>query len=264
MLEVIAASVAGLLVGSFLNVCIYRLPRDLSVVQPRSFCPCCGAAIAWRDNIPLLSFLLLGGRCRACGARIPWRYPAVELATAALFVAAALAFAPFLEAIKFMIFSALTVGLIVTDLESRILPDEFTLGGAVLGVALAPLAPMQAFLILLFAPLQWGARWLSLGEAVLGALIAPGLLFAMAALYEKVRKREGMGLGDVKMAAMLGAFLGLQGALLALLIGSLLGSVVGLLYIKARHKKVSEYELPFGSFLGAGGLAVAFFSPASV
>lgn len=258
MLELIATAIAGLLVGSFLNVCIYRLPRDLSIVRPRSFCPGCGATISWRDNIPLVSFLLLRGRCRACGARIGWRYPAVELATAALFVAAALRFTPAIQSVKFMVFSALLVGLIATDLESRILPDEMTLGGALLGLALAPLAPMQAFLILLVAPLRWGARWLSLGESLIGALLTAGLLFVMAALYEKVRRREGMGLGDVKMAAMLGAFLGLYGALQALLIGSLLGSIVGLVYIKVTGKKASEYELPFGSFLGAGGLAVAF------
>lgn len=264
MLELIAAAAVGLLVGSFLNVCIYRLPQDLSIVRPRSFCPHCRANIRWRDNIPVLSYLLLKGRCRTCGARIGWRYPAIELSTAVVFVVAALLFAPALKAVKFMIFSALLVGLIATDLEFRILPDEFTLGGAVVGLALAAAAPMPAFLILLAAPSGWGERWLSLGEALLGALLTAGLLWVTAALYQKVRRREGMGLGDVKMGALLGAFLGLYGAMLALLIGSLLGSVLGLIYIKATGRKASEYELPFGSFLGAGALAVVFFQLAPV
>jgi leader peptidase (prepilin peptidase)/N-methyltransferase len=252
------ALLAGLVVGSFLNVCIYRLPRDLSVVRPRSFCPACENPIAWFDNIPLLSYVLLGGRCRACGARIPLRYPLVELATAALFVLALMVAGPTLRAVKLMVFSAAIVGLIFSDLEERILPDEFTLGGLATGLLMAALAPMQAMLILVFAPRRWGDRWLSLGEAALGAVVTAGLLFLMGALYEKVRKREGMGLGDVKMAAMLGAFLGLWGALQALLIGSLLGSMAGLAYIKATRKKASEYALPFGSFLGVGALVVAF------
>ena len=258
------AVLAGLLVGSFLNVCIYRLPRDLSVIRPRSFCPACEKPIAWYDNIPLLSYILLRGRCRTCGARIPLRYLLVELLTAALFVLAVVAFGATLKAVKVMILSAATVGLIFSDLEDRILPDEFTLGGLAAGLMMAVLAPMEAMLTLFVSPLQWGERWLSLGEAALGAVVTAGLLFVMGALYEKVRKREGMGLGDVKMAAMLGAFLGLWGALQALLIGSLLGSMLGLVYIKATGKKASEYALPFGSFLGVGALAVAFLKLAPV
>ncbi len=261
MLSAIAAGLLGLLIGSFLNVCIHRLPRDLSVVRPRSFCPRCGATIRWYDNIPLLSYLLLKGRCRNCGERIPLRYPAVELAAAALFIGAVLRFPSAPHAVRTMILSALLLGLIVTDLETRILPDEFTIGGALAGLLLAPLVPIEGSLILLFAPLRWGARWLSLGEALLGALLTPGLLYVTAAVYEKVRRREGMGLGDVKMAAMLGAFLGLYGALLALLLGSLAGSIVGLVYIKATGRKISEYELPFGTFLGAAALAIAFLRP---
>jgi leader peptidase (prepilin peptidase)/N-methyltransferase len=260
----LVAVLAGLLVGSFLNVCIYRLPRDLSVIRPRSFCPACGKPIAWYDNIPLLSYLLLKGRCRACGARIPLRYPLVELLTAALFVLAVVIFGPTLKAVKLMLLAAATIGLIFSDLEERILPDELTLGGAAAGLIMAALTPMDSMLVLFVAPLRCGARWLSVGEAVLGAVVTAGLLFFMGALYEKVRKREGMGLGDVKMAAMLGAFLGLWGALQALLIGSLLGSMLGLVYIKATGKKASEYALPFGSFLGVGALAVAYLKLAPI
>jgi len=258
VLLALLAALAGLLAGSFLNVCIYRLPRDLSVVRPRSFCPHCQATLAWYDNIPLASYLLLRGRCRGCGAAIGLRYPAVELLTAGLFAAAVLRAGLSLEGLRLALLAALLVGLIFTDLEARILPDEFTLGGIAAALALALLAPMDPLLVLLLAPRQWDPRWLSLGEALLGVLVTGSLLWVMGTLYEKVRRREGMGLGDVKMAAMLGAFLGLYGAMLALLLGSLAGSLLGLIYIKAAGKKASEYQLPFGSFLGVGALAVAF------
>ncbi len=260
MLLGLLAALAGLLAGSFLNVCIYRLPRDLSIVRPRSFCPHCQATLAWYDNIPLLSYLLLRGRCRSCGAAVPLRYPAVELLTAALFAAAVFKTGLSLETLRLALLAALLVGLIFTDLEARILPDEFTLGGTAAGLALALLAPMDPLLVLLLAPRQWGARWLSLGEALLGLVVTGGLLWVLGALYEKVRRREGMGLGDVKMAAMLGAFLGLYGAMLALLVGSLAGSLLGLIYVKAAGKKASEYQLPFGSFLGVGALAAAYLN----
>ncbi len=255
---IVAAVLVGLLAGSFLNVCIYRLPRDLSVVRPRSFCPECRQPVAWYDNIPLLSYLILRGRCRACGAAISWRYPAVEALTAALLAAAAIKCGPTAEAGRLALFAVLLVGLIFTDLESRILPDEFTLGGAAAGLLLAYAIPMEPLLALLVVPHAWGPRWISVGEALLGLLVTAGLLWGMGALYQKVRKREGMGFGDVKMAAMIGAFLGLYGAMLALLTASLLGGVIGLIYIKLTHKKASEYELPFGSFLGLGALAVAY------
>lgn len=255
---ILLAGLVGLVLGSFLNVCIYRLPRDLSVVRPRSYCPQCGHPLAWRDNLPLLSFLLLGGRCRYCGKPIPLRYPLVEAATAALLVGAVVKFGLSPEGIRLGLFSVLLVGLIVSDLESRILPDELTLGGAAAGLALAWAAPMKPTLALLFTPYGWGPRGQSLAEASLGVVVASGVLWVMGALYRRFRHREGMGFGDVKMAAMLGSFLGLYGAMLALLGGSLSGSVVGLIYIKATGRKASEYELPFGSFLGIGALATAF------
>src|ERR1700732_1873944 len=144
MLEAILAALAGLLIGSFLNVCIYRLPRDLSVVAPRSFCPECDKPIAWCDNVPLLSYLLLGGRCRNCKERIPWRYPAVELLTGASFFCAVWMLGPTATAMKFCLFSAIAITLVFSDLEERILPDEFTLGGAVAGVIMAVVVPTES------------------------------------------------------------------------------------------------------------------------
>jgi len=248
---------AGLLIGSFLNVCVFRLPRDLSVVAPRSFCPGCERMIAWYDNIPVLSFLLLRGRCRHCQARIPWRYPAVELATAAIFTVIGASLGLTLAAAKYAIFSAILIALIATDFEERILPDEFTLGGTVVGLVLAWFLPLDPELGLLFVPYRAGQRWLSLTDSAIGAVVASGAIWLLAFVYEKLRHREGMGLGDVKMIAMIGAFLGLRQALVTMIVASTVGAVGGLIFIFAARKKASEYELPFGSFLGLSALGVA-------
>jgi leader peptidase (prepilin peptidase)/N-methyltransferase len=261
MLEAVLALVAGLLIGSFLNVCIYRMPRDLSIVAPRSFCPACEHMVAWYDNIPVLSYALLGGRCRHCSKPIPVRYPIVEILTGALFFAAVYRAGATPHAIKLCVFAALIVGLVFTDLEERILPDEMTLGGALLGLAFAAFVPLRDGFAGLFLPADFSPGMTSVIEAGFGALVLSGLLWAVGAIYLRVRGREGLGFGDVKMVAMIGAFLGLQGALLTVVAGSLLGSVLGLLYIFASRKKASTYELPFGAFLGAAALAVALMSP---
>lgn len=262
MIEALAAFLFGLLIGSFLNVCIFRLPRDLSVVRPRSFCPACEKQIAWYDNVPLVSFIFLRARCRNCLHAIPWRYPLVELATGLLFGWSVLTMGLTPEALKYCLFSAIVVTLVGSDLEERILPDEFTLGGALAGFALAWLVPMNATLAPLIAPGVRNPRLLSLIEATLGTLVSAGSILLVAKLYELVRHREGMGLGDVKMVAMIGAFLGLQGSLLTLIIGSLVGGVGGLLFILLTGKNASTYQLPFGAFLGAAAVGVAMFGDA--
>lgn len=262
MLEALIALVAGLLVGSFLNVCIYRLPRDLSVVRPRSYCPACQTPISWQDNIPVFGYLWLRGRCRHCRAQIPARYPAVELLTGAVFFFIALPLGFSLAAFKLCLFGALLIGLAFSDLEQRILPDEMTLGGAAAGLALAALEPFDFTLVQLFLP-DWGPRSLSVLEALLGAFLGAGLLWFTGAVYRRVRGREGLGFGDVKMVAMIGSFLGLRGALQTLIFGSILGSVIGLVYIRAARKDYATYELPFGTFLAFTALALALLqSPA--
>jgi leader peptidase (prepilin peptidase) / N-methyltransferase len=259
VIETILAFLAGLLIGSFLNVCVYRLPRDLSVVQPRSFCPQCEKTIAWYDNIPLLSYLMLGAKCRYCRARIPLRYPLVELATAAAFAFCAAEFGVSLTALKFAIFSAILITLIASDFEERILPDEFTLGGTAIGLALAPLVPMSMdFAPFLIPTANW--RLQSLTESAIGAGLTSGIIWFVGWLYEKIRHREGLGFGDVKMIAMIGAFLGLKAALLTLIAASLFGSIIGLGYIFLARKDASTYELPFGSFIGLAALVVAVFA----
>lgn len=261
MLEAALAFLFGLLIGSFLNVCIYRLPRDLSVVQPRSFCPGCEKTISWYDNVPLLSYALLGAKCRRCGAAIPWRYPLVELLTGALFAAAVLQFGTTALAAKVCVFCALQVGLVFSDFEERILPDEFTLGGLLIGLVFAAAVPSEGGVLRLFLPASWGPRGWSLFESAFAAIFASGAMWLVGEVYHRVRGREGLGLGDVKMVAMIGAFLGLQGALLTLVIGSVAGSVIGLLFIWIARKDAASYELPFGSFLGAGAIVVAFLRP---
>ena len=259
MLETIVAFLAGLLIGSFLNVCVYRLPRDLSVVRPRSHCPGCEKQIAWYDNIPVLSYLILGGRCRHCRERIPLRYPVVELATAAAFALCVAKLGLTWPAAKYAVLSAILVALIATDLEERILPDEFTLGGTVLGIALSGVVPVDPGIATF---LVWGAlgpRWSSVVESVTGALLGSGLIWGFAALYGKIRKRDVLGLGDVKMIALLGAFLGLEETLLILCVAGFAGSLIGVTYIFAAKKDWTTYELPYGSFIGAAGLAIALW-----
>ena len=261
MLESVLALVLGLIAGSFLNVCIYRLPRDLSVVRPaRSYCPGCEHVIAWYDNIPLLSFLLLRGRCRYCAQSIAWRYPIVECLTALLFLLSVHSLGLTLVSAKYCLLCALLVGLIFADFEERILPDEFTLGGTLAGLVFAWFVPVDdivAHAILSPFGIELHPRVLSLAESLAGALVPTFFLWLGGYLYEKIRHREGLGFGDVKMMAMIGAFLGLRASLLTLIAGSVVGSVIGLLYILITRKDASSYELPFGTFLGAAAIVVA-------
>lgn len=260
MIPAILAFVFGLLIGSFLNVCIYRWPRDLSVVRPRSHCPACEKTIGWYDNVPLLSYALLRGKCRFCGARIPLRYPLVELLTAVLFFLFIWIFGPTSVGIKMCVLGAILVGLIFSDLEERILPDELTLGGIVVGIVFAVFVPvpesLAAFVLFLMGlgstpRVQW------ILDAALGAALPAFLLWLAGWLYERLRHREGLGLGDVKLIAMVGSFLGFTGALYTLLLGSIAGSVIGYGYIRLAGKDPATYELPFGTFLGAAALALA-------
>ncbi len=258
-MEPALALVFGLLIGSFLNVCIYRWPRDLSVVRPRSHCTACGKTIAWYDNIPLLSYVLLGGRCRHCRERISWRYPLVELATGLLFYYFVADFGVTLAALKMCVFSAMLVALAFSDLEERILPDEFTLGGTVVGLLFALAVPVpesiaQAVLSLVGIPVSGRAEWVI--EAAAGAIVPAFFLWLAGWIFQQVRHREGLGLGDIKLIAMVGSFLGLSGALLTLAAGSLAGSVIGYSYIRATGKDTRTYELPLGTFLAIAALAI--------
>jgi leader peptidase (prepilin peptidase)/N-methyltransferase len=252
----------GLIIGSFLNVCIIRIPSGKSIVMPASACPQCGTPIRPYDNIPVLSYVFLGGKCRACKTRISPMYPAVELLTGLLFFACYYAFGLTTETLKWTVFSAILIVLVFTDLRERILPDAVNYTGFGLGLVLS----------LFTKAIDGTANWisnrafdfpppapvLSLVDAAIGAAAGSGALWLVSELYLRLRKREGMGMGDVKMMLMVGAFLGLKRTLLTIFAGSLLGSVLGIAFILARRKD-STYELPFGTFLGMAALLVVFF-----
>lgn len=260
ILSCLLAGVFGLLIGSFLNVCISRLPYDESVVSPRSHCPRCATMIAWYDNVPVLSYVVLLARCRHCRASISARYPIVELITGVLFAVIVWRFGLEWAAFKWCAFAAIVVELGFSDLETRILPDEFTNGGALLGVILAAIVPLPQGLFSFLAALIWptaSEALASLINSLATSVFLAGGLYMMGALYRRFRGREGLGFGDVKMVAMLGAFLGLETALLGLMLGSLLGSVIGMAWITLRRASAANYELPFGSFLALGALLAA-------
>jgi leader peptidase (prepilin peptidase)/N-methyltransferase len=242
MIDPVIGALFGLLIGSFLNVCIYRWPRDQSVVRPRSACPECGTQIAWYDNIPVLSYAILRARCRHCGTRIHWRYPLVELLTALAFAWFVGRYGLNLAAAKYCIFSAILIALVFTDMETLLLPDELTVGGLLIGLAFSAFAPSSQPTFL---------------NAVYGAAIPAGCIWLGGWLFEKIRHKQGLGFGDVKMLAMIGAFLGLYGTLLTIIVASLVGSVAGFAYIVIARKDPATYQLPFGSFLGAAALFTA-------
>ena len=230
----------GLVFGSFLNVVIHRLPRRRSVVSPASHCPACAQPIGWRDNIPLVSYLLLRARCRHCGVRISARYPLVELATAAAFAATYLAFGwtPLL-AVR-LIFAAAMIALFAIDLEHQILPDKITLPGIVLGLVFA-----------LFLPP--GIR-----SAAIGLLVGGGFLWLVGEMYYRFAGEEGMGGGDVKMLAMIGTFLGWPLTILTLVLSSVVGSAIGLGVIVLRRGSLKS-ALPFGTFLALSGIIASIW-----
>ena len=240
VLYLVWAALAGLVVGSYLNVLAHRLPAGRSTVRPRSSCPFCGGIIPARDNIPLLSFVLLGGRCRRCGAPISWRYPALEALTAVLFVGSVLAFGLTPRTAVAMLFCALMLALAAIDAEHYLLPDRLTLPGILAGLATQPLVPSVSLL-----------------EAVVGTVLGAGLLILLMNYWYWLRGEEGMGMGDVNMAALIGAFLGWKGLLVALVTASLSGAATGIVLMAAARLGLRS-RLPFGTFLALGSLVALF------
>ncbi|HWN74391.1 MAG TPA: prepilin peptidase [Candidatus Udaeobacter sp.] len=283
----------GIVIGSFLNVCISRIPEGVSIVSPGSRCPRCLKPIKPYDNIPVFGWLLLRGKCRNCALPISPMYPLVEFSTGLIFVLTYYEFDISLLTLKWLIFSCLVIVLVVTDFRVRILPDLVNFPGLAMGLALAFRVPIgdstagMLFFLLGFRSFPFQTELLfNVLNAVLGALVGSMLLWGAAALYKLVRKRDGMGMGDVKMMAMVGAFLGSRGAFLTILLGTLLGSVIGVLWIAVlylfgwkrtvaqraskrglgsiaglRWTIASQYQLPLGTFLGIGAMAVAYALP---
>jgi leader peptidase (prepilin peptidase)/N-methyltransferase len=250
----------GLLLGSFLNVCILRLPAGQSVVWPRSHCRQCNHTIANRDNIPVLSWLLLRAACRACGERIAWRYPLIELATCTLFVMCCLHFGPSWQAGGWALLCFLLLGLAVMDAETMLLPDLFTLPGLLSGVLFAGLRSSSQ------GVWEWRPGVRASGLSLLAAAVAAAVLLLIAGAYWLARRRMGMGLGDVKLLAMLAAWLGLRQTALVLFLAVIAGALYGLgAILSARRDAGGEDEvpagqlpIPFGTMLCVAGLYSIF------
>ncbi len=233
----------GAVVGSFLNVCIYRIPAGESIIRPRSRCGSCGSSIKWYQNVPIFSFLALRGRCAACGARISWRYPLVETLTGGLFALLLFRFGPQLFVLVLLLFAAVLVTITFIDLDHQIIPDVISLPGIVLGFICSFLLP-----------------WVSWSDSLLGILLGGGSLFLVASGYELLTKKEGMGGGDIKLLAMIGAFLGWRSVLPIIFFSSVLGTLVGVsaMLIKKADGKLA---IPFGPFLSAGAIIYLFWGP---
>jgi len=287
-----AIFVLGLAFGSFLNVCIYRLPRDLSVVRPRSTCPGCQKAIRSYDNIPVLSWLMLRGRCRNCKIHISPRYLFVEVLTSTIFLACYAHFGTGLATLKYCALGFLLLGLIFTDAETQLLPDKLTLPGLVLGLVFSLVVSVndlasQLLPGLVSLPVSSDVSWhlLSLADAVLGAVVGASFIYGAGAIYLRARGVEGMGFGDVKLMAMIGAFLGAKLTIFTLFTASIAGSLFGLstvlaVWIKRTRRRMARnheparqarrrawesaaialrrHQMPFGVFLGSMAM-VAFF-----
>lgn len=233
----------GLVLGSFLNVCIYRLPRGKSIVSPGSACPRCGTPIAWYHNLPVVSWLALRGRCSSCGEGISLRYPLVELLSGAILLVLWRVYGPGWSFALAAAFALALVVLFFTDLDLQLLPDAITLPGFVTGIAVAWFNPF-------LGEGDWRRVWLAFAGAALGS----GILWGLGAVYSRLRGVEAMGMGDVKMMAMVGAFTGPFGVLLTILAASVVGAVVGVALIPLRGRSLQD-ALPFGCFLAPAAVA---------
>jgi leader peptidase (prepilin peptidase)/N-methyltransferase len=230
---ILLAGAVGAIVGSFLNVCIHRLPLGTSIVWPSSACPHCKRRLAWFENIPIASYLALWGRCRTCKQPIAGRYPLVEALTALMFAAAWWYYGPGWLLVSRLVLGAALIVLFAIDLEHHLLPDAITLPGIVAGFAFSFVT---------------GPGWL---DSLIGIIAGGGSLYAIAWLYYTLRHEEGLGMGDVKMLAMIGAFLGWKLTLVTLMMASFAGALIGMLLI-ATSRGTLKYALPFGTFLALG------------
>jgi leader peptidase (prepilin peptidase)/N-methyltransferase len=242
-LAALVGALFGAVIGSFLNVCIVRLPADQSVVSPPSRCPRCGKPVEWRDNIPVLSWVLLGGKCRGCREPISILYPLVELATAVLWGVMAWRYGLSPEALKGALFGTLLLGIALTDAREYIIPNEFTYGGLAIGLILSAAGGLSAVL-----------------AALVGAAVGFGILWLVGVAGRWAFKEEAMGGGDIKMMAMVGSFVGWQGVLLTIFLGALAGTAIFLPLTLIGKKKL----VPFGVFLAIGAAVTYVIGPAII
>ena len=237
----IISIIFGALVGSFLNVCIFRLPKEESIIWPGSHCPHCKNAIKFYDNIPVVSYFLLRGKCRYCKGSISLQYPLVEGITALSSLFLIIKFGPSLSYLFYFAFVAALIVITVIDLYHQIIPDVISLPGIGMGLLASLLIPQ-----------------ITLFNSLIGILLGGGSLFIVATFYQWLFKREGMGGGDIKLLAMIGAFLGWKAVLLTILLSSLIGSVTGILMMVVKGKDF-KYAIPFGPFLSLGAVISLFY-----
>jgi len=278
------------MIGSFLNVCIARIPEEISIVTPGSRCPKCGTPIKAYDNVPVLGWVWLGGKCRACKAPISAMYPLIELTTGLLYGATYLQYGITQATVKWLFFTSFIIVLTITDLRVRLLPDLVTIPGTAAGLLFSAFVPPRdgfgGYLAWRLFHVPVNAHVGGVLDGLVGAAFGGGFLWGLATLYKAVRGRDGMGFGDVKMMAMAGAFLGLRGTFLMILLGSLVGSVIGVSVVGAlylagwrsavagrasrrglgkeaslRWALASQYQLPLGTFLGIGAIAIVYLEP---
>jgi len=254
-MEFLLIFVAGIAIGSFLNVCIYRVPRRVSVVSPSSHCPSCKKPIRPTDNIPLISFLILRGRCRDCGARIEWRYPVVELCSGLLFLVCYLKFGLSFELFFYYAFSCALVVITFIDRELRIIPDRISIPFMMIGLVGSVFPGLESPTLPGSADAAFYVRLLS---SILGIVVGGGSLTLAGYLYVKATGVEGMGGGDVKLVAMIGAFLGWKAVLAVIFLASLAGSALGIVLILI-FRMSRRTPIPFGSFLAPAGILVLFY-----
>lgn len=267
MFQGIVIFILGLLFGSFANVCIWRIPRKEEIVFTPSHCPKCLSSIKWYDNIPVLSYLLLGRKCRSCKAGIPWRYPLVELLSALLFLGVYLRFGADWRLAGYIPFAWAMLVISAIDIEHYIIPDVFSLSGLAMGLFLAALATFGVPVDLtVFSRADFLSQW-PLVDSAIGVLLGGGFLWLSAWLGEKVFKQEAMGGGDIKLAAMIGAFFGWKAVLVSFFLAFLAGSMVGVfLIVLGKGKKNQAPDgikprimVPFGPFLALGGILALFW-----
>jgi leader peptidase (prepilin peptidase) / N-methyltransferase len=265
-LSIVVVFIFGAMIGSFLNVVIYRLPRERSVVFPNSSCGECGAAVKFYDNIPILSYLILGGRCRACRAPFSIRYPAVELLTAILFTLVFLRDGWTLSLFFDLVFISSLIALIFIDAEHMILPNKITYPGFIVALIARVIVPnLYGVEFMKTNLLNTSPDWfVSLVGALLGATVGGGSLWLLGWIWERLRGVEAMGLGDVKMMLMVGAYLGWPLTVLTIFIGFVTGSVAGVLLMARRGERDMQTMLPFGIFLGIGAIISLFLGRAIV
>lgn len=260
----VLAFILGSIVGSFLNVCIYRIPRDESIAFPGSHCTKCNKAISFYNNIPILSYLRLNGKCSNCKSKISIQYPAVEILTGALFFLTILMFDLSIQSLFYLVFISSLVVITFIDLEHKIIPNVITYPGILVGVLYNALLTNWTNFDSALTNFTQGSlsffsllRELPILDSIFGVILGGGILLLIAYSYEVLKKRQGMGMGDVKLLAMVGAFFGWEGVLFTIFLGSILGSIIGILIIISKKGDL-KYALPFGPFLSIAAVVYIF------